>query len=57
VEVLDGSTGETIGRGDNFPDDRLLTADYDGLNGRMILSGRLSDIELKFNANLQRIAP
>jgi outer membrane protein assembly factor BamB len=56
VEVLSGSTGETIGYRENLPIDRLLAADYDAITGRIILTGQTTNIELHFGRIIQQSA-
>ncbi|MEK6257592.1 MAG: PQQ-binding-like beta-propeller repeat protein [Planctomycetota bacterium] len=56
VEVLSGTTGETIGYRENLPNDRLLAADYDATAGRIILSGQTTNIELRFGPSIQHRA-
>ena len=53
VEVLSGLTGETIGYRENLPFDRLLFADYDATRGRIILTGQLTNIDLRFDPGVQ----
>ncbi len=54
IEVLSGTTGETIGYRENIRYDRLLNADYDPLAGTITLSGHASKIELHFGRSLQQ---
>ena len=53
VEVLSGLTGETIGYRENIRHDQLQTADYNPLSGTITLAGQASQIELKFDRNVQ----
>lgn len=48
VEVIDSSTGVTIGYRDHLKYDQIIEAQYDGEEGRIHLRGQQSDIELKF---------
>ncbi len=54
IEVLSGTTGETIGYRENLRYDRLLNADYDPLTGTITLGGQASKIELHFGRSLQQ---
>ena len=54
IEVIDSSTGLTIGYRDHLKYDQVIEAHYDGEAGRIHLRGQQSDIELRFsptNAN------
>ncbi len=57
VEILSGTTGETIGYRENLPHDRLLAADYDATTGRVLLTGQTTNIELRFDRSLQQPGP
>ena len=48
IEVIDSTTGATIGYQENLAMDRLLAAQYDGELGRIKLIGAATDIELRF---------
>ncbi len=48
IEVIDSATGVTIGYRDNLRVDQILTTQYDGREGRILLRGQTSDIELRF---------
>ncbi len=48
VEVIDSSTGATIGIRENLQRDDLLMAHYDGEAGRIVITGQATDIELRF---------
>ncbi|MEI8381135.1 MAG: PQQ-binding-like beta-propeller repeat protein [Planctomycetota bacterium] len=51
VEVIDSSTGVTVGYRDHLKYDQIIEAQYDGEEGRIHLRGQQSDIELKFGPN------
>jgi len=49
IEVIDSQSGATIGYRENLTFDRqLLTAQYDGEQGQILIRGMVSDIELRF---------
>jgi outer membrane protein assembly factor BamB len=48
IEVIDATSGATIGFRENLRVDHLLSAQYDGDSGRILLRGQASDIELSF---------
>lgn len=48
VEVIDSASGATIGYRDNLTSDHLLSADYDGMAGRILIRGQTTDLEIRF---------
>ena len=48
IEVIDSATGVTIGYRENLTFDQLLTAQYDGQAGRILIRGSSSNIEIRF---------
>ncbi len=54
-EAIDPATGFVLGVGDELPNDRLLHADYDGVNGVLRLIGRETEIEFRFDRAEQRL--
>jgi len=48
IEIIDSTTGVTIGYRENLAYDRLQAAQYDGVTGRIRLIGQSTDIELSF---------
>ena len=55
IEVLDSTSGITIGYREHLKLDQLIQADYDGESGRIHLRGHVSDIELKFGAGAHEL--
>ena len=56
VEVIDAASGETIGLKDNIYPDRIVQCTYHPGQGRILLHGLKTLVELKFDRPRQRLS-